>query len=160
MKLRHALSLFGTAAVLTAGQAAAADVVELQAHGVQVYACAAAADVFLWRLKAPEAVLTTAQGAPAGRHFAGPSWQALDGSTVVGEAVASGTAPGTIPWVVLRAKSHEGAGVFAAVGTIVRTRTSGGLAPATGCDRDHAGVEARVEYSATYTFFPGTLPPG
>ena len=140
------------AAVALPTAARAADAIELQGKGVQIYTCAADG----WRLKAPEAVLTTAQGQEAGRHFAGPSWQAKDGSTVVGEPIASGASDaGSIPWLILRAKSHEGEGSFAAVRYIVRTRTSGGVAPASGCDSAHAGSETRVDYGATYTFFPG-----
>jgi hypothetical protein len=38
---------------------------------------------------------------------------------------------------------------------VVRTRTEGGVAPATGCDASHANTEIRVPYSAVYLFFPG-----
>jgi hypothetical protein len=86
---------------------------------------------------------------------AGPSWQAQDGSTVVGEVITSSTSPqaGSIPWLLLRAKSHSGDGVFASIGFIVRIQTEGGVAPATGCDADHAGTETRVPYNAIYVFF-------
>jgi hypothetical protein len=36
---------------------------------------------------------------------------------------------------------------------VQRVRTSGGLAPATGCDAAHAGAVVRVPYTATYCFF-------
>jgi len=122
---------------------------------VQVYTCEASPSGFGWRLKAPEATLLDDAGAEFGRHFAGPSWQARDGSTVVGEVVVSNPAPqpGSIPWLLLRAKSHSGSGAFASVGYIARIRTEGGLAPANGCDATHTGAERRVPYSAFYVFF-------
>ena len=61
--------------------------------------------------------------------------------------------PGSIPWLLLRAKSHSGSGAFASVGYIARIRTEGGVAPAAGCDAAHTGAERRVAYSASYVFF-------
>jgi len=140
---------------------AAATVIELRGVGVQVYACqslsrGAASGGYAWRLVAPDASLRDGSGIEVGRHFAGPSWRAQDGSTVVGELLVSSPAPrpGSIPWLLLRARSHTGQGVFASVGYIARTHTQGGLAPATGCDRSHAGSEDRVPYQADYLFFP------
>ncbi len=141
-----------------AGQAhAAAPAIVLLGKGAQVYACAQTDTAYAWKLKAPDAILLDPAGRQVGRHFAGPSWQAEDGSTVVGAAVATGLAPqaGAIPWLVLTAKSHAGEGVFSDVSYIVRSATQGGAAPATGCDADHAEAELRVDYSATYTLFPG-----
>ena len=135
--------------------ASAAGIVELQGRGVQVYACEASAAGFAWTPKGPDATLFDMLGQPSGRHFAGPSWQAKDGSIVGGEAVASGSGDaGTIPWLLLRAKAHTGQGVFAEVGYVVRSHTSGGVAPAYGCQAGQAGAEARVSYRADYMFFP------
>ncbi len=141
---------------LTIGQSAhAADAIELLGRGVQIYGCTATDGSFAWKLTGPDATLTDAQGMVAGHHFAGPSWQASDGSLVVGEVLAaSAGAKGAVPWLVLHAKSHTGAGAFATVKYIVRSRTEGGAAPAGGCDAAHAGASVRVPYSATYTFFP------
>jgi hypothetical protein len=150
------LAGIATAALALAGPAhAAGEVIELRGTGAQVYTCEASPSGFGWRLKAPEATLLDDAGAEFGRHFAGPSWQARDGSTVVGEVVVSDPAPqpGSIPWVLLRAKSHSGSGAFASVGYIARIRTDGGLAPANGCDATHTGAERRVPYSAFYVFF-------
>jgi hypothetical protein len=49
----------------------------------------------------------------------------------LGEVVVSNPAPqpGSIPWLLLRAKSHSGSGVFASGGYIARIRTEGGLPP-------------------------------
>ena len=130
-------------------------VIVLQGRGAQIYTCTPSAAAYAWRLKAPDAVLLDAAGHVAGRHFAGPSWQAQDGSTVAGKLVAAGEAPrqGAVAWVVVTATSHSGKGLFAAVTYVVRSATDGGVAPAAGCDAAHAGAEQRVGYSATYTLF-------
>ncbi len=152
MRLPLLLGLLG----FTGHAHAAAPAIVLLGEGVQVYGCAQTESGYAWRLKAPDAVLTDAEGHDAGHHFAGPSWQAEDGSTVVGAVVATSAAPqaGAIPWLVLAAKSHSGEGRFADVSYIVRSGTEGGVPPATGCDSAHADAELRVAYSATYTFFP------
>ena len=130
--------------------------IETEGKGVQVYTCVPGPGGFGWRPKGPEAVLTNKAGTVVGTHFAGPSWQAKDGSMVTGEVVSSAVGEaGAIPWLVLRGASHAGRGLFATVTFVVRTRTSGGLAPAEGCDGAHAGQDVRVPYTAAYTFFPG-----
>jgi hypothetical protein len=126
------------------------------ARGAQIYTCKAkAADPasFGWALKAPDAELFDQSGAKIGRHYAGPTWESSDGSCVVGEMVQSSPAQGAIPWLLLRAKSHEGAGVLASVKYIQRVDTTGGVAPSAGCDAEHAGAEVRVDYSANYDFY-------
>ncbi len=149
--------LGGALALVLAGRVhAAGSTLVAVGTGAQIYACTQQpGSAYAWRLKAPDAVLTDSAGRRIGRHFAGPSWQATDGSTVVGEPLVASPAPRprAIPWVVLRATSHTGDGGFAGVSYIVRSMTSGGAAPAGGCDVGHAGAEARVDYSATYTFF-------
>ena len=127
------------------------------AEGVQVYVCAAAEGGFAWRLKGPEAKLFDAAGREAGTHFAGPTWQGADGSAVVGEVIANSPAPqaGAIPWLLLRAASHRGNGIFSDVNYILRVETSGGLAPQSGCAEASQGAEARVPYRAIYLFFHG-----
>jgi outer membrane protein assembly factor BamB len=139
------------------GQAAKAPAIEAFGKGVQIYTCKASDGSFAWNLKAPDASLTDAKGNVIGKHFAGPSWQANDGSTVVGEPLNVSPSPdaGAIPWIVLHAKSHSGNGEMATVQYVVRTRTEGGIAPASGCDAAHAGNEVRVPYSAVYLFFRG-----
>lgn len=154
--LRLILPVAAVASLASARTEAAGSAVALQGQGVQIYACEQVSGAFRWNLRAPEATLHDSGGAVVGRHFAGPTWQASDGSTVVGEAVASSPAPGmaAVPWLVLRAKAHAGEGAFASVAYVVRADTKGGLAPAAGCDQARAGAESRVPYSATYIFFP------
>ncbi len=156
MKTHHLVLLASLGVVASAGAHATDAAIDLRGEGVQVYTCAPDGAGFAWRFTAPEATLFDAAGQKVGRHFAGPSWQAADGSLVVGTTRVSSAAPdaSAIPWLVLRVKSQSGAGRFATVRTITRTKTEGGAMPATGCDPAHAGAEARVPYSAEYTFFP------
>jgi Protein of unknown function (DUF3455) len=137
------------------GQAAKPHVIEAFGKGVQIYSCKAANGGYAWAFKAPEATLTDAHGHFIAKHFAGPSWQAEDGSVVVGDPISVSTSPraGAVAWIVMRAKSHAGQGLMTSVQYIVRTRTAGGVAPATGCDAFHAGTETTVPYSAVYLFF-------
>ncbi len=149
--------LSATVALALAGQGhAGGSTLVLTGTGAQIYSCASqAGGAYAWRLKAPDAVLTDSAGHRVGRHCAGPSWQAEDGSTIVGEPLVASPAPrpGAVPWLVVRVKSETGAGIFAGVSYIVRSMTMGGVAPVTGCDLAHAGAEVRVDYTATYTFF-------
>lgn len=133
----------------------------LYALGTQNYVCAApaAGGAPAWTLKAPHAILLRGLDTAA-IHFAGPSWQAQDGSVVVGTRSASAPAPDTtnIPWLLLQAASHTGAGEFAPVSWIQRLDTSRGVAPATGCDDAHLGAEALVPYQAQYFFYVPAAP--
>ena len=131
-----------------------------QAHaaGVQVYRCSPDkndAARFEWSLKAPEADLYDHAGNRIGKHFAGPTWEAKDGSRVTGEvaARANGPDPKAIAWLLLNAKSTSGSGTFGNVRFIQRLRTVGGNAPSNGCSQASAGSEVRVPYSAEYWFY-------
>jgi hypothetical protein len=129
-----------------------------QAKGAQVYICKAAADDatrFSWQLEGPDATLYDDAGNPIGRHFAGPTWESADGSSVVAEVKAKADSPDSksIPWLLLTAKSNNGDGVFAKVKSVQRLNTAGGKAPADGCDAAHADAEQRVEYQASYWFY-------
>jgi hypothetical protein len=125
------------------------------AIGVQIYACAATSgSSYGWVFQAPQATLYNEGGQVAGTHYAGPTWAADDGSTVVGAKVAAYTAdPSSIPWLLLRAVSHSGDGRMTRVSYVQRLNTVGGKAPATGCDAAHVGGIARVDYTATYYFY-------
>jgi hypothetical protein len=133
---------------------------ELHASGVQIYECRATkedAATYEWSLKAPQADLFDASGKKVGTHYAGPTWEGLDGSKVVGEMKAKDTTQsgGSIPWLLLTAQSSSDTGLFGRVKSIQRLDTSGGAAPeAPG--RAQAGQEIRVPYRATYVFYvPG-----
>jgi hypothetical protein len=128
---------------------------EVPATGVQIYTCGKNdAGAWTWTFKAPEAALFDTAKKQIGKHYAGPTWEALTGGKVVGAVKASAPAPtaGAIPWLLLDIKLNEGSGVFNQAKGILRVSTEGGVAPAQGCDEANAGKEARVPYTATYLF--------
>ena len=138
-------------------QAPANEQLLLQVHakGDQVYTCKEGVTQFAWTLKGPDAQLFDKEGKPFGKHFAGPSWEASDGSRVTGKAVANAPSPDadSIPWLLVNIVGHDGSGVLSRATTIQRVNTKGGKAPASGCDTGHAGQEVRVPYSADYLFY-------
>ena len=99
--------------------------------------------------------MRNARGEVVATHFAGPTWQGSDGSTVVAAVAERADAPSkkAIPWLLLEAKSHTGSGAFSTITYIQRLDTKGGIAPVTGCDAAHANAEARVPYEAMYAFY-------
>jgi hypothetical protein len=121
--------------------------------GVQIYTCQASATGYAWVFKAPEANLYS-HGFLVGKHYAGPTWEFLDHSKVVATKIAGfAPDPSAIPWLMLQASSHEGRGLMSNVTYLQRFDTVGGLAPTAGCDADHVGSEARVDYTSTYLFY-------
>lgn len=139
-------------------QPAATQTLAVEAHavGVQVYTCSAAVAgaAPAWVLKAPDAILYDAAGAKLATHYAGPTWEAGDGSKVVGKVKASAPSPGDgVPWLLLDVKSTQGSGVFANVTAVQRLATEGGKAPADGCGAASLGAETRVPYKAVYRFY-------
>jgi hypothetical protein len=131
---------------------------EARAAGVQVYECGAKpgdAAAYVWNFRAPEASLADAGGRPIGKHYAGPTWEALDGSRVVADVKARDAGPdaAAIPWLLLSVKSTAGSGTFEGTRSIQRVRTVGGIAPATPCGAANAKEVARVPYTATYNFY-------
>ncbi len=128
---------------------------QVHAKGDQIYTCKGDAAQFIWNLKASDARLFDKDGKPFGKHFAGPSWEANDGSRVTGKAVANAPSPDadSIPWLLVNIVRQEGTGVLSRVTTIQRLYTKGDKAPSTGCDAAHAGQELRAPYSADYLFY-------
>jgi hypothetical protein len=124
------------------------------AEGVQIYACRSGA----WALVAPRATLYDDHGQVVATHFAGPTWQARDGSSVVGRRVDGVTVPGAIQWLLLaRASSSAGRDGDRLAGTthIQRIHTVGGLPPgAAECVTE--GEEVEVPYTADYVFWKAT----
>jgi hypothetical protein len=129
----------------------------LDAVGQQLYACRQNATGYGWVFVAPEADLLKPNGQIAGSHYAGPTWEALDGTTVVGARAAGVTVdPTAIPWLLLSAVSHSGEGRMSKISYIHRLDTTGGLAPTTGCDAEHVDAIQGVDYTAKYYFYvPG-----
>jgi len=76
---------------------------QVHAKGDQIYTCKVNAAQFAWTLEAPDARLFDKDGKTFGKHFAGPSWEAQDGSRVTGKAVANAPSPDadSIPWLLV-----------------------------------------------------------
>jgi hypothetical protein len=119
------------------------------AEGVQIYRWDGAS----WTFVAPEAVLFASPGGGViGTHYAGPTWESASGGKVVGAVVERGTPdPNAIDWLLLKAKTTEGPGIFAKVTYIQRVNTVGGKAPTT--PGAVVGEEVRVPYTADYYFY-------
>jgi hypothetical protein len=122
------------------------------AKGVQIYVCSVKGGASEWGFKAPEAELISVQGRPFAKHYAGPTWEAPDGSKIVGKVLANEPAPkaGAIPWLLLSTES-SGSGVLAGVHFAQRVNTSGGIGPTGACQP--VGTERRVDYTADYIFY-------
>ena len=89
------------------------------------------------------------------KHYGGPTWEALDGSKVIGTVKAKADAPKTsaIPWLLLQAKSNEGNGSLSKITYIQRVETIGGKVPNQVCNQASANTEARIDYAADYFFY-------
>ena len=131
------------------------------AEGVQIYACTSVPDGHAWRLLAPRATLTGENGKPLGSHYGGPTWEALDGSTVVGlRETGVSVDPTAVDWLRLKAdRTTAGADGSRLTPTtyIQRINTVGGRPPAAGeCDEDAVAEQREIPYSADYVFFKAT----
>jgi len=130
----------------------------VNARGVQIYECRAKKDrggEYEWAFVAPEADLFDAAGNRIGKHYAGPHWEAKDGSRIAGTVKENAAAPvaDSIPWLLLAAKPAGPLGAFSRITSVQRVNTAGGVAPKAGCYEAMAGTRARVDYSADYYFF-------
>jgi hypothetical protein len=126
-------------------------VITLHAEGAQVYECKAGAEGKLaWAFREPIATLLV-DGKTIGRHYAGPNWEHIDGSAVVGKV--TGNAPGAtaddIAWLKLQVVASRGSGVLTGVTTVQRINTKGGNLKGA-CDQ--AGSFKSAPYSADYVF--------
>jgi hypothetical protein len=125
-------------------------------RGVQKYSCPVSAT----SKAVPHAILFADdenEGDLVAIHFGGPTWEALDGSSVVGDAANAkhfiAPDPDGVDWLLLPAKSTAGDGLFSRVTYIQRLHTDGGKPPAEGCDQADNQTEILVEYSAQYLFY-------
>ena len=120
------------------------------AVGVQIYSCNGTS----WGLVAPRANLYDDHGKLEMTHYAGPTWETVEGSKVVGRRV-NGVQPDqtAIPWLLLEATSTTN-GRLAHIKHIQRINTAGGMAPAAGtCTPSTAGAVAEIPYTADYYFW-------
>jgi len=130
------------------------------AVGVQIYVCDTAGTGYAWRLLAPRADLYGDNGKLIVTHFGGPTWQATDGSKVIGQRVDAVTQDASaIPWLLLSAASKSsGPDGDRLAGTtfIQRVNTTGGLTPpAADCNAGAFGAQEEVPYTADYYFWKG-----
>lgn len=107
-----------------------------------------------WAFVGPVATLYGADRKAVGKYYAGPTWEAGDGSKVSGKQLAvAPAAPGSIPLQLVKADPAMGAGAMTGVSYIQRLNTKGGVAPATGCDAMSKGKRQQVAYEADYVFY-------
>jgi len=130
-------------------------ILHAQGKGDQIYTCKKQDAGYEWTLKAPEALLYDDNGRAIGKHFGGPAWRLDDGSQVTGKVLARVDSPDSsaIPWLLLGAANHSGAGLMSSVASIQRLNTKGGKPRTGGCDAAHDGEESRAGYTADYYFY-------
>jgi len=150
----HAQTMDVPAAVqVPAGQKAA---MTWTGTGTLTYECRTKGDntaQFEWAFAGPDAKLADAGSMQAtGRYYAGPTWEANDGSRVTGKQVAvAPAAAGSIPYQLV--KADGGTGAMKDVTYIQRVNTRGGVAPQLPCDAATRGNKATVPYAADYVFY-------
>ena len=143
---------------------------EGHATGTQNYQCRQDAGQYTWAFTGPAATLQTNHG-PI-QHFlsanpdeggtARATWQGSDGSTVWAKKVqessdAAFVEAGAIPWFLLQVVGHadgfDGGDRLSQASYIQRVHTTGGRAPASGCDASTVGATQAVAYTADYVFY-------
>jgi Protein of unknown function (DUF3455) len=107
-----------------------------------------------WAFVGPVATLYSGDKKTVGKYYAGPTWEAADGSKVTGKQVAVAPASaGNIPLQLVKADPAMGAGAMTGVSYIQRLNTKGGVAPAMACDAAAKGQRKVVAYEADYVFY-------
>jgi hypothetical protein len=129
-------------------------VMTLAASGVQTYVCEFDAQHRLgWVFRSPQATLFDSSGRAVLQHGAGPSWEAEDGSRIMGHAIAQlpSETKASVPQLLLETHSTAGSGVLSAVRYVERVNTIGGLMPAAPCSTEHEVGSS--PYLAEYVFY-------
>lgn len=131
---------------------------ELFAVGYQVYRCSEKSDGkgYEWAFVAPEADLYDSAGRKVmGKHYNGPTWEAKDGSKIVGKVLTRAPAPNSqdIPWLLLEVTPSKEKGLFSNIKHVQRIDTSAGSAPSTSCSAGNKGMEEKVHYTARYVLY-------
>jgi Protein of unknown function (DUF3455) len=147
---------------------------EGHAVGTQNYICLPSGASFAWTFFGPQATLFDDNDEQVITHFLSPNpdegdtaratWQhSQDTSTVWAVAIASYSTPGfnargDIPWLLLQVVGAQDGPTSGPALTrttyIQRVRTSGGVAPSTGCTLStDVGKRALVPYTADYFFY-------
>ena len=130
--------------------------VTAKATGVQIYTSTAEAGAApKWTFEAPLAELKG--HAEVIHHYAGPSWEAADGSKISRDmdtpvtTVPAKRAASDIPWLLIKVTADPAPGILGKVVYVQRISTVGGVAPALPPTR--AGSKVGVPYTATYVFY-------
>ena len=122
------------------------------ATGVQIYTCEYDTTRHLvWVFQHPKATLYDAAGQASIQHDAGPSWEAADGSRIVGRVLAQAPSahPNSIAQLLL--ETHSTAeGSMSVVRFVQRLDTVGGMPPAESCVSEHQTGSS--PYFARYIF--------
>jgi len=125
-------------------------VAHMYATGAQIYRWSGTA----WLFAGPSAVLySDAAGSDrVGTHYAGPTWESVDGSTVRGSSpVVCPVGSDDIPWLRLTGTPGEMPGIFRRVTSIQRVNTVGGTIPTE--PGTTPGEERHEPYTAEYYFY-------
>ena len=130
---------------------------KVHAVGTQNYTCNGSG---AWGPAVPAADLFNKHGHLVGTHFAGPTWQYKDSSSVVGVKLAGVFVPPppapavAVPWLLLQEVSTncgpDCGNKLTHTTYIQRINTTGGLAPAGACV---TGATASIPYTADYYFY-------
>jgi hypothetical protein len=134
------------------------DLVTFHAEGAQLYECKpdpSKPGALTWQFREPIAALMR-DGKSVGQHYAGPTWDYNDGSSVKGKVSSStpGATANDIPWLKLAIVDHRNNGILSNATVVRRINTKGGVAQGS-CER--AGDFLSVPYSADYVFLRGDL---
>ena len=127
--------------------------------GDLAYECKAKADmpgVYEWTFAGPVAVLyDKTSKAAVGKYYAGPTWEANDGSKVGGKqlGVSPSMMPASIPLQLVQAGASTGMGAMSGITFIQRMNTKGGVAPKDPCGASNVGAKMMVKYEADYLFY-------
>ena len=127
--------------------------------GDLAYECKAKVDmpsVYEWTFAGPTAVLyDKTSKAAVGKYYAGPTWEANDGSKVSGKqlGVSPSMTPASIPLQLVQTGTPTGTGAMSGITFIQRMNTKSGVAPKDGCSAGNAGTKVMVKYEADYLFY-------
>ena len=92
-----------------------------------------------------------------GTHYAGPTWEfqkeRYSHKKVVAAKLQAVTVDVTaVPWLLLKAVDSLSS-PNNKISYIQRISTTGGLAPVTGADEEHLGMQVSIPYTASYLFY-------
>jgi hypothetical protein len=127
------------------------------ANGVLIYECRVNHSRFAWEFLGPEATLFDENNKLVGALFAGPTWELLDGSSLLGSNIKTIESPvvGAMPWALFSTRSAGRKGVLSRVTSLQQVNTVGGEVPKSGCNSSNQSMRSRVPFSAMYFLYVG-----